>query len=235
MSNFSPEEQKAYDEEMQRLEAEAAKDTGVKTDAKAATTTEGETVEALKARLEVAEKAIKDNQAWGTRNAQEVKRLKEEQEKRQREASRPAILDANPGLEDAISHVAGTKDKPTDEQVWLKSMETAIPDLETLLSDPVFQQKAQARREQVGADWANPLIAIREISDLKVSHLRDKAVTAASEQARKDFEAKARKRPGMEVPGGSGGKDSKSTDEGERFRTMSKADFDKERSRVMGY
>jgi hypothetical protein len=40
----------------------------------------------------------------------------------------------------------------------------------------------------------------------------------------------------MEVPGGSGGKDpSKADDAVKRFRTMSKADFAKERSRVMGY
>lgn len=245
---FNPEEQEAYDKEMQRLEAEAAADKGVKTEVKATELTSkaeekpadkakpDETVDETKARLESLEKAFKDTQRWGRQNAAEVKRLKEEAENRKREQSRPAILDANPGLEDAITHVAGKpNDRATHEQKWLESVGTAVPDLETLLGDPAFEQKAKARRDQIGSEWDNPLVAIREITDLKVSHLRDKAVTAASEAARKDFEAKAKKRSGMEVPGGSGGRDTKGTDEAERYRTMSNAEFAKERAKVMGY
>lgn len=242
---FTPEQQEAYDKEMQRLEAEAS-DKG-KPEVKAETTSKAEVADEatpdnteLTARLEKAEKAIKDTQRWGHQNAAEAKRLREELENRKRSESRPAILDANPGLEDAIKHIADTPkdDKASKEGKWLESVGMAVPDLETLLSDPAFEQKAKARRDQIGQDWENPLIAIREITDLKVSHLRDKAVTAASEQARKDFETKAKKRVGMEVPGGSGGKDSqRSTDDSEaqRWASMSSADFAKARSKVMGY
>lgn len=238
--DFTPEQQKAYDEEMQRLEAEAAKDAGVTTAPKADETTEGkdDAVDETAQRLEKLEKALKDTQTWGHRNAAEVKRLKEEAENRKRVETRPAILDANPGLEDAISHVAGKPKENNQEQVWLDSVGTAIPDLETLLSDASFEQKIKARRGEVGSDWSNPLIAIREIADLKVSHLRDRAVSVASEQARKDFEQKAKKRVGMEVPGGSGGRDTgKGADDSEvkRFQNMTKADLEKERARVLGY
>lgn len=242
---FTPEEQEAYDKEMQRLEAEAAKPEKPAEKAAATTSTseekpdEAKPDDDVKVRLEKAEKALKDTQRWAHQNAAEVKRLKEEAENRKRESSRPAILDANPGLEDAIKHVA---DKPDDkarhEREWMESVGTAVPDLENLLSDPEFEKKAKARRDQIGNEWGNPLVAIREITDLKVSHLRDKAVTAASEQARKDFEQKSKKRPGMEVPGGSGGRDSKPTtddSEAQRWANMSKAEFEKARSKVMGY
>lgn len=245
---FTPEQQEAYDKEMQRLEAEAAKPAEKEKPAVAEATpskeetpeAKPETAEELKARLETLEQRVKDAQRWGHQNAAEVKRLKEEAENRKRESSRPAILDANPGLEDAIKHVADVKpdDRAKHEQQWLESVGTAVPDLETLLSDPDFEKKAKARRDQVGNDWGNPLVAIREITDLKVSHLRDKAVSAASEAARKDFAEKSKKRVGMEVPGGSGGRDSKPTtddSEAQRWANMSASEFQKARAKVMGY
>jgi hypothetical protein len=48
----------------------------------------------------------KDNQAAFTRAAQEAAQLKREREQREREANKPAILDANPELAEAIRYVA---------------------------------------------------------------------------------------------------------------------------------
>lgn len=247
---FTPEQQEAYDKEMQRLEAEAGKKDvkaeTAKADDKAAETTsttddkakaKTETDEQTKARLEKVEKALKDTQRWGHENAAKVKRLEKEAEEAKRAAARPAILDANPGLEDAIQHVAGDKktEKPAQE-VWLGTVARAIPDVETLLGDKDFYAAAAARKAELGTEWDDPLIAIRELSSLKATHLTNQNVGAAVESARKDFEAKAKKKSAMEVPGGSGGKDKAADDDAvKRYSTMSKAEFDKERSRVMGY
>lgn len=249
----TPEYQAEYEKEMKRLEAEAgddkakakseaavttseADDEAAKAAAKKAEAASTETVEELKARLEKAEKAIKDNQAWGTRNAQEVARLKKEAEEAKRAATRPAILDANPGLEDAIKHVSQPVETRKVPEEWLSTVSRAIPDVEQLLGDKDFYARAAAKKAEFGPDWDDPITAIRELSSIRTEHLNQKSVQVAVEAARKDFEAKAKKRSAMEVPGGSGGKDpAKGDDAADRYRTMSKADFDKERSRVMGY
>lgn len=239
--SYTPDEQAAYDKEMQRLEAEAS-GKGVETPSKVeepakaeAKTDDGKTeVDALRAKLESLEKSNSDTKRWAQENATKVKRLEKEAEERKRAETKPAILEANPGLEEAIKHVAGTPQPGQDN--WLQTVARAIPDVETLLSDPGFAAKAQERRSNLGADWDDPLNAIRELTDLKTSHLSNRAVGTAVEAARKDFEAKAKKRGAMHVPGGSGGLDSsKEVDEAKRWAEMPKAEFDKARSKVMGY
>lgn len=253
----TPEYQKAYDEEMQRLEAaqskpekkpdEAAANTSAdaappkKADAKADEAST-ETVAELKARLEKAEKAIRDNKAWGTRNAQEVSRLKKEAEERKHRETlaEDPVLKANPGLEETIKRVAKPAARPTEDDAkasWLDTVARAVPDVETLLADPAFHAKAAEKKTELGGEWDDPIIAIRELSSLRAEHLSQRNVLAAREEARKDFEAKAKKRTAMEVPGGSGGKDQAAggDDAVKRFQTMSKEEFAKERSRVMGY
>lgn len=239
--SYTPEEQEAYDKEMQRLEAEAP-GKGTETPSKVEEpakaepkTDDGKTeVSELRAKVESLEKSNSDTKRWAQQNAAEVKRLKLEADERKRQENEPPILAANPGLADAIKHVAGAPKAP--EENWLQAVGKAIPDVEALLSNPEFHEKAQERRRNLGAEWDDPLNAIRELTDLKASHIRDQAVRGAVETAKKDFEAKAQKRSAMNVPGGSGGKDSqKQVDEAERYRTMSNAEFAKERSRVMGY
>lgn len=238
----TPEYQEAYDKEMQRLEAEAKPET--KPEAK--TTSEEkperapEKLEAVDTTAELAkvQKALKDTQRWGHENAARVKRLEKEAEDRKRQETRPAILEANPGLEDAIKHVAGDRAAETDSrQQWLSTVSTAVPDVEELLGDKDFHAKATAKKSELGSEWDNPLIAIRELSSLKAEHQSLKASQAAVESARKDFEEKSKKRNAMSVPGGSGGKgDTSSNDDAvKRYATMSTAEFAKERSRVMGY
>lgn len=249
----TPEYQEAYEKEMQRLEAEASGGE-TKPEAKPATTSapddkaetkaaekadekaKTESADEIRARLASVEKALEDTKRWAHGNAAEVKRLKKEAEERKRTETRPAILDANPGLEDAITHVAGTPKVPPQEQ-WIDTVARAIPDVEQLLGDPAFHAKAAAKRTELGGDWDDPITAIRELSSIRTEHLNQKSIQVAVEAARKDFEAKAKKRNAMEVPGGSGGKDAGVVDDDavKRYQTMSKTEFDKERSRVMGY
>lgn len=256
----TPEYDEAYKKEMQRLEAEAsdgkkeAKDESntseVKDEAKAETKTDDgkkdETLEELKTRLdeerkarERLEKSLKDTQRWAHQSAGMVKKLQKEADERKRSEAIAAdpLVKANPGLEDTIKRVAGAKDETSDpKESWLSSVSRAIPDVETLLGDQGFFAKAKARQAELGPDWDDPFVAIRELSELKVAHLSERRTQAAVEAARKDFEAKSKKRSAMEVPGGSGGKDAQRKDDAaERYRSMSKEDFEKERARVMGY
>lgn len=244
--NQSPEFKEAYAKEMERLEAEANPETTSKVEPKIEQKVEPDKPEPVKAesanteadqRFAKIEKALKDTQRWGHRNANEVARLQRELDEERHKKNRPAILDSNPGLEDAIAHVARVSEPKTDPAAnWLNAVSTAIPDAEELLSNPEFLAKAQERKASVGTDWDNPLVAVRELSDLKIDHLRNKAVNSAVEQARKDFQVSANKRTAMQVPGGSGGQDSKvQTDEVKKVWDMSQEDFDKQRARVMGH
>lgn len=257
MKPDSPEYQEAYQKELQRLEAEAGKkdDKTDKVDAADKTTTttsttdkaKAETIEVkseidpeTKARFEKVEKALKDTQRWGHESAAKVKKLERELEekKRQEALSSNELLKANPTLADTIKQVAGVQhvEKPAQE-VWLETVARAIPDVNDLLGDQSFYAKAEARRNELGSEWDDPLIAIRELSSLKVTHQSAQHAAVAVEAARKDFEAKAKKKGAMEVPGGSGGKDAaaQGDDAVKRYATMSTAEFAKERSRVMGY
>lgn len=252
----TPEYDEAYNKEMKRLEAEAGGKSADTTTSKAddsakpekkADDAKTETTDEIKARLDKAErdlqaaqKAIKDTQRWGHESAAKVKRLEKEAEEGKRAATRPAILEANPGLEDAIKHVAGTRTESEADAkaAWLSTVSRAVPDVEQLLGDQAFHAKASARKAELGSEWDDPITAIRELSSLRTDHLSQKASQAAVEAARKDFDTKSKKRNAMEVPGGSGGKDGadpKGEDAAKRYREMSKEDFAKERSRVMGF
>lgn len=252
----TPEYQEAYDKEMKRLDAEAGKDADKKADKPDEITSKAddkadkpaekkaddvkadpETV----ARLEKLEKALKDTQRWGHDNAAEVKRLKKEAEDRKRAETRPAILDANPGLEDAIKHFvkpAGESSREEGMAAWRSTVSRAIPDVEQLLGDKDFYAKAAAKKSEFGDEWDDPITAIRELSSIRTEHLSNKSVQVAVEAARKDFEVKSKRRNAMEVPGGSGGDKgapAKEDDEVKRFKNMTRAELDKERSRVLGY
>lgn len=244
----TPEYQDAYDKEMKRLETEAEKPAETisaveaKPEEKPAKTEDApkkDVSEELKAELEKTRKALEDTKRWGHGLASKVSKIEREREQEKHAEKRPAILDSNPGLEDAIKHVAHAPAQPAQDarEGWSEQVGRALPDVEALLSDKDFYAKAEARRKDLGTDWDDPLNAIRELSELRTIHLSQKAAAVAVEQARKDFEQKAGKRNAMAVPGGSGGRDApaKTEDAAERYRTMSKADFDRERSRVMGY
>lgn len=249
----TPEYKEAYDKEMQRLEAEAdpkdgkAEITSAEDDKAKGGADDAKPDPVEELRKEIAErdkkfdglnKSLRDTQRWAHRNAERVKALERDLAEERKARTKPEILNANPGLEEAIEHVAGPGRKDAQGDPWLNPVSRAIPDIEDLLADPAFHAAAEAKRRELGEDWNDPINAIRELSELKGSHLREKATAAAVEQARKDFEVKAKKRPAMDIPDGSGERVTQEQrdqqKEAERFRTMPKAEFEKERSKVLG-
>lgn len=213
--------------------------------APAATTGEPkpETAEERIARLEQSlastNKALSDTKSWASRNAAEVKRLRTEQEERDRKANRPQVLDDNPGLEDAIRHVTGAPaaGKPAhDPDAWANAVGTALPGLDALLAQhPDLTAKATAKAQELGAAWNDPLVAIRELSALQIEHERTQVAAAAREAAARDHAKRKQQQTAMTVPGGGASRQAPPVDAAKRYETMSSADFAKERSRVLGY
>lgn len=233
---MSDQYQKEYNAAMEKLEAESKKtdentlveETPEAEEQQAEAQTPDE-IQLLKEKLEKQEKALKDTQRWGHQNAAKLAKLEKEREELIKQQSRPDILDANPGLEEAIKHIA----QPTAQKDLVQTLETALPELDGLLNEEEFKEKFFPLRDSSIEQWkADPLSAIRDISALQTKYLQDKAVA----NAQKDFAEKKKKLSSMSVPGGSGGKGlSKEVDEVKQVWNMSKADFDKQRAKVMGY
>lgn len=228
--------QEEYDAAMAKLEAgeklttSTVDEADVNTDAQTP-----DEIQELKEKLAKQEKALKDTQRWAHKNSTELATLRREREDQVRAASRPAILDDNPGLEDAIKHVAtpASQQEPDANAQLIGTLEKALPDLDGLLDEEDFKKVFFELRKDSIDDWLeDPLSAIRDINALQTQYRSDKAVA----NARKDFEAKKQKLSSMSVPGGSGGKGiSPEVDEVKQVWSMSKADFDKQRAKVMGY
>ena len=192
----------------------------------------------IKARLDKAEKVAKDNQAWATRMAQEAAQLRREKEQQQREASRPAILDANPELADAIRHVVGDPAPRQQEQekqdLWAQTVDKAHPGIFSVDIDPELEKDLVQRLDQLGEAKSNPLEAIRVITEGKLAH--------AERQIGKRFAAESAKlaqKSAMSVPGAGRSSATAPVDaalaEVQRFQNMSDAEFQKEVRRVKGY
>lgn len=260
MPELTPEQQeqyqKDYDAEMERLDAAESGNAGTTTAAavtppaetiaadaanapgKTDLETPVETVEELKARLAKAEKEARDNKAWGTRNAQEAAELK----RQQRELNKPELLVQTPGLEESIRHVAGipeTPQEPTEQQrneQWTTIIDKAHPDVFKLPETDELITALKAKREELGDDWNDPLIAIREITAVKLAHTERQIGQRFAQEA-----AKLAKKSAMSVPGaGSSGARVATTDddaqkEVDRILNMSDADFAKEVARAKGY
>jgi hypothetical protein len=192
----------------------------------------------LRARVEKAEKIAKDNQAWATKLAQERAQEKREREQREREANKPAILDANPGLEEAVRYV--TKEPAPQQQqdhqvLWNAAVEKAHPGIFTVPDADELVQAITKRRESMGESWADPLEAIRVITEEKLAQ--------SERQVGKRFAAEAAKlaqKSAMSVPGAGAGSGQKAPidvqlAEVQRIQGMSDADFQKEVRRVKGF
>lgn len=257
MSEFtdanSPEYQAAYDEAMQRLEAgekptAPAKAESAEPAAEPTTSTEEQQTTAetpdrfaeLEAKLARQEKALKDTQRAMHQKAQELADMKRAREAEIRAANKPQILDANPGLEEAIRHVAQVPATPeTDhaqmQAIWEEAVTGALPELNELIKDKAFEEAAHARREELGADWNNPVVAIRELSALS----RRFAVEKATAAAKADYEKRQKELSAMRAPGGSGR--SPATSDRVNGKTaddvwkMSPKEFAAEQRRVLGY
>ncbi len=192
----------------------------------------------LRAQVEKANKALKDTQAWGTKNAQQLADLKREQQQAQRDANRPAILDANPDLAAAIEYV--TSDPAPQQQVedahqnWLRTIDTAHPGIFSKDADPELVDALAAKRDASGDAWNDPLVAIRDITAEKIAF--------AERQIGKRFaveSAKLAEKSAMSVPGAGGGQARKAVDPDleavQRIQNMSDADFAKEVKRAKGF
>lgn len=234
----TPEYDKAYQDEMTRLEAEAGgkpKDEAKPKDATPST----DKVDA-NPEIERLEKRLKDTQRMAHQAATEASRLRkdaEERERLEREARVKPLFDANPGLKEAIEIVSPKPKEKSADEIWLETVQRVVPDVEDLLGDQAFHAKAKSRQAELGEAWTDPLVASRELSELKASHMSERATKQAVEAARKDFEEKAKKRSAMEVPGGSGSRATTEVpdDDAKKWRDMPTNDFRKERAKVMGH
>ncbi len=193
----------------------------------------------LRAKLEKAEKAARDNQAWGTKTAQELAKIKREQEQAQRDANRPAILDANPDLADAIKYVASDpapQQQAEDRQeAWFRTIDTAHPGIFAQEADPELVAALVAKRDASGGAWDDPLVAIRDISAEKLAHAERQIAKRYAVEATKQQEKSA-----MSVPGAGGGTARKApldpaAEEVQRIQKMSDAEFALEVKKAKGF
>lgn len=193
----------------------------------------------IKARLDKAEKIAKDNQAWATRLAQENAAIKRERERQEREANKPAILDANPELADAIRFVANDpapQQEAEDQSAKFASIvETVHPGIFHKDADPELVNAIAKRIEALAPEERqDPLVFIREVTAEKLA--------LGERQLGRRFAAESAKlaqKSAMSVPGagaGSGVMNPVDADlaEVQRIQKMSDADFQKEVRRVKG-
>ena len=191
----------------------------------------------LREKSEKLEKQLKDTKAWATKNAQELAAIKRAQEEREREASRPAILDANPELEAAIRYVNPPPPPNFDERnaQWQQIIDKAHPGIFDKNIDPELESALVTRLQALGEEIQDPLIVMREISKEKEAY--------AERMIGKRFameSAKAAQKNAMAVPvAGAGGARTAPQDSDleakNRILNMSPAEFEKERRRVIGY
>lgn len=255
----SEEYQKEYDEAAAKLEADAQATTARGADGKftkpepvqAAPEIEKqpETVEPVKEeadpiklleeRVAKAEKIAKDNQAWATRLAQERAEEKRARAAAEREALKPAILDANPELADAIRYVAhdtAPQDKEAArQQDWQTAIEKAHPGIFDKSIDPELEKAISERFQAIGADVQDPLVAIREITAEKLAFTERQVGKRFAAEAAKQAKVSAMTVPGAGAGGGARTTPDTALAEVERIKNMSDADFAKEVKRVKGF
>jgi hypothetical protein len=192
----------------------------------------------VKAQLEKTQKALKDTQAWGTKNAQRLADLEREANERQRLAERPAILDANPELEAAIKYVAPPVKAPEPNQWDIRNqiINAAHPGIFNASVDPELVNSIAARFEALGDDINDPIACIREITAEKLAY--------TERQVGKRFAAESAKlaaKSAMGVPGAGAGSGVKNAipdstqAEVNRIQNMTDAEFQKEVRKVKGY
>jgi hypothetical protein len=191
----------------------------------------------MRTRLEKAEKMARDNQAWATKAAQEAAALRREREQEQRAKAKPAILDANPELAEAIRYVTTdpTPKQPGPNDVWRQAVESAHPGIFTVPDEDELVKSIAARAARDASEWGDPFGAIRIITEEKLAH--------GERQLGKRFAAEAAKlaqKSAMSVPGAGAGSAPKGPvdaqlAEVQRIQSMSQADFEKEVRRVKGF
>lgn len=198
-----------------------------------------EMVAELKAEVEKAKKVARDNQAAYTRAAQEAAALRRQQEQQQREATKPAILDANPELAEAIRYVASDpapqQQAETQQKQFQSVIEAVHPDVFSNDLPEELQTAIATRWQSLGDEAKDPLAIVRVITEEKLAHNERQVGKRFAAEA-----AKLQQKSAMSVPGaGSSSVAIAPVDEQaeavRRFQTMSDADFAKEVRRVKGY
>lgn len=196
-------------------------------------------VEELRLELEKAKKALKDTQAWGHKNAEELKRIQRDRELAEREAKKPQILDQNPELADAIRYVASDPTPKIQEEdkkaKWAAIVNEAHPGIFELSDDDEMVQALVKRAESLGDSWGDPIVAIREITAEKLAHAERKIGKRFAAEA-----AKLQQKSAMSVPGAGASAVNvqpvdKALEEVKRIQSMSDAEFQAEVRRVKGY
>jgi hypothetical protein len=193
----------------------------------------------LRARAERAEKIARDNQAWATKAAQEAAALRRQQEQRDREAAKPAILDANPELAEAIRFVANDpapRHQAEDrEAVFQSTIEKAHPDAFADDMDPELQESIAKAWKGLGDAAQDPLEVVRVITQEKLAFTeRQVGKRFAAEAARQQ------QKSAMSVPSpGASSVAVAAPDaqlvEAQRISKMTDREFEAEVRRVRGY
>jgi len=200
---------------------------------------EADPIKLLEERVAKAEKIAKDNQAWATRLAQERAEEKRARAAAEREALKPAILDANPELAEAIRYVAhdpAPQDKEAArQQDWQTAIEKAHPGIFDKSIDPELEKAIAERFQAIGADVQDPLVAIREITAEKLAFTERQVGKRFAAEAAKQAKVSAMTVPGAGAGGGARTPPDASLAEVERINKMSDAEFAKEVRRVKGF
>ena len=243
--------QRQYDEAAAKLDAAAEPATTALIEDKPAASTDeteqaavvpvdpNDVIADLNKRIERAEKVAKDNQAWATKAAQEAANLRRQQEANDREASKPAILDANPELAEAIRYVASdpAPQQQADQQRahFQSTIEKVHPDAFSVDMPEELLNAISTKWNALGDERQDPLEIIRVISEEKIAF--------SERQIGKRFaaeSAKELKKSAMNVP--SPGASTAAVmpldaqlAEVQRIQNLSDADFQKERRKVLGY
>lgn len=194
----------------------------------------------LRARVEKAEKIAKDNQAWATKLAQERAQEKRERETRERAASKPAILDANPELADAIRYVAhdpAPQQQEEDKRAqFISIVDKAHPGIFSKDIDPELEKALAARLEALDETAKNdPFAVIREITEEKLAFTERQVGKRFAAESAKLKEKSAMGVPGAGAGGGSRVAPDAALVEVQRIQNMSDAEFQKEVRKVKGY
>lgn len=208
-------------------------------EAESAKTEEADPIKLLEERVAKAEKIARDNQAWATRLAQERAQERREREAAERERAKPAILDANPELADAIRFVAHDPTPQHQEaarqQNWQTAIEKVHPGIFDASIDPELEKALSERFKAVGPDIQDPLVAIREITAEKLAYTERQVGKRFAAEAAKQAKVSAMTVPGAGAGGGARTAPDAALAEVERIKNMSDADFAKEVRRVKGF
>ena len=217
-----------------------------------------ERIDTLQLQLDSAVKSQQDTRTWAQGI---VQRFRDFQGKMQEGGGdKPLLLNDLEGLEEAIEHVITTKGvgQPADDgldypgdgapvqeytpEQWIGIVHTTIPDMDELMKDADLLKTVEGAKDKMGADWKNPLLAIKAMSDIRSEHLHGKKVADAVKTAIEQYGRTQRRAGDMELEGGGGGpgdsatlpaSDNPEVNDAAHWNNMSAEEFEKRRQKVL--